>query len=118
MTDVTTSRGVDFNSVSISCVIVFKVDKVDSPQAIVLSSHEKTSLKTMFKKKSEKLYDDMRDAIERKDRQLMSKIIRDRDYQPNHIGGTDGMTALHIATLKVVCYPIISCSYWDAYIYW
>jgi len=54
----------------------------------------------MFKKKSEKLYDDMRDAIERKDRQLMSKIIRDRDYQPNHIGGTDGMTALHIATLK------------------
>ena len=31
MTDVITSCGVDFNSISISCVIVFKVDKVDSP---------------------------------------------------------------------------------------
>merc|ERR1712079_533101 len=70
------------------------------PPAVLRNSCEKKSLKTMFKKKSEKLYDDMRDAIERKDRQLMSKIIRDRDYQPNHIGGRDGMTALHIATLK------------------
>ena len=108
MTDVITSRGVDFNTVSISCVIVFKVDKVDSPSSSFTELVWKEILKTMFKKKSEKLYDDMRDAIERKDRQLMSKIIRDRDYQPNHIGGTDGMTALHIATLKVVCYPTIS----------
>merc|ERR1711971_889464 len=53
--------------------------------------------------KNKKLYDDMRDAIERNDHQSMSKIIRDQDYQPNNMGegeGKEKMTALHMATLK------------------
>ena len=51
-------------------------------------------------KKSEKLYNDMQSAIDRLDHQLMSKIIRDREYQPNNAGGEEKMTALHLATLK------------------
>ena len=51
--------------------------------------------------KNKKLYNDMREAIERNDHQSMSKIIRDRDYQPNNPGeGEERMTALHTATLK------------------
>jgi len=50
--------------------------------------------------KNKKLYSDMREAIERNDHQSMSKIIRDRDYQPNNTGGEERMTALHTATLK------------------
>lgn len=51
--------------------------------------------------KNKKLYNDMRHAIERNDHQSMSKIIRDRDYQPNYTGeGEERMTALHTATLK------------------
>jgi len=54
-------------------------------------------------KKNKKLNDDMREAIEQNDHQSMSKIIRDRDYQPNNTGGEgekESMTALHMATLK------------------
>merc|ERR1711990_748207 len=51
--------------------------------------------------KNKKLYSDMREAIERNNHQSMSKIIRDRDYQPNHMGeGEERITALHMATLK------------------
>ena len=50
--------------------------------------------------KNKKLYNDMREAIERNDHQSMSKIIRDRDYQPNYTEGEEKMTALHTATLK------------------
>ena len=50
--------------------------------------------------KNKKLYNDMREAIERNDHQSMSKIIRDRDYQPNYTEGEEMMTALHTATLK------------------
>ena len=51
--------------------------------------------------KNKKLYNDMREAIEGNDHQSMSKIIRDRDYQPNNPGEEEErMTALHTATLK------------------
>ena len=51
--------------------------------------------------KSKKLYDGMKEAMERNDHQSMLKIIRDRDFQPNDTGGgEEKMTALHTATLK------------------
>ena len=61
----------------------------------------KNTVFNIIMSKNKKLYDDMREAIERNDHQSMSKIIRDRDYQPNYMGeGEDRMTALHTATLK------------------
>ena len=47
--------------------------------------------------RSEKLYNDMREAILDKDYQQMKTVIRNRDYAPNRVGAGDMRTALHTA---------------------
>ena len=52
------------------------------------------------KKRSEALYNEMREAINRNDHQQMRKIIVDKDYKINKVGGVDTRTALHTATMR------------------
>ena len=48
-------------------------------------------------RRSKALYEDMREAIQRKDYQHMRTIIGNPDYNPNRVGALDMRTALHTA---------------------
>ena len=52
------------------------------------------------KKRSETLYNEMREAINSNDHQQMREIIADKDYKINKVGGGDLRTALHTATMR------------------
>ena len=48
-------------------------------------------------RKAETLYNNMREAIQKKNYQQMRTIIRNPDYDPNRVGAGDKRTALHTA---------------------